>query len=84
MKNQHNLQKNLKYWRNSRKLTQKQVAQTLGIDRSTYSYYEIGVSSPPVAGLIEISELFGVTIDELVNAETIKNRVCRHFRYTLF
>jgi len=56
----------LKKLRKNAKLSQQQLADILGIDRSTYSYYELNKSNPPIAMLIKIAKIFGITVDELI------------------
>ncbi|MBQ2676218.1 MAG: helix-turn-helix transcriptional regulator [Clostridia bacterium] len=51
-------------------LTQKQVAEVLNIDRSTYTYYETGKSSPTIETLIKLSKIFAVSIDTLLDYES--------------
>ena len=46
--------------------TQQDVARALGVVRSTYSYYETGKTQPDVETLTRISQMFGVTLDQLV------------------
>ena len=46
--------------------TQRDVARELHIDRSTYAYYETGKTEPRIENLITLSQIFGVTIDELL------------------
>lgn len=41
-------------------LTQKAVADHLHITRSAYTYYEMGVSTPGIAALYELSRLYHV------------------------
>lgn len=41
-------------------LTQKQVADALNMERSTYAYYESGVSHPSGEMIIRLSNLFNV------------------------
>lgn len=55
------LRKNLGY-------TQQQVAAKLGIDRTTYTKYETGVSEPSFEMLIRLSQLLGISLDELFGA----------------
>ena len=38
--------------------TQRQVAAKLGIDRSTYAYYEIGKRVPSLERLVALCEIF--------------------------
>ncbi len=44
-------------------MTQQQVAELLGIDRSTYAYYELGVSNPSLENLVALSSMFGTDIE---------------------
>jgi transposase-like protein len=47
-------------------LTQKQVAQYLGIARSTYSGYENGAVEMPIDYLMLLVRLYGVSADEIL------------------
>ena len=58
--------KNLKEIRNSKLMTQKEVAEKLNITQATYSGYESGKYQPSIDILIAISKLFKVSIDYLV------------------
>jgi len=57
---------NLKLLRKRKGLSQEEVAQTLGMNRSTYSGYENGVAQPNIDNLIAFSGLFEISVDELV------------------
>lgn len=48
-------------------LTQKQVAEVLNIDRSTYSYYEISKTRPDIDTLQKLADLFKVSTDYLLD-----------------
>lgn len=50
-------------------LTQQEVAEQLNIDRSTYSYYELGRTAPSIETLYELTLLFGVSADELIKKD---------------
>jgi len=52
--------------RKKRKLTQQQVADELGLSRSTYTCYEVGNSMPTAAMLCAIGDLFEVSLDYLL------------------
>lgn len=56
--------KNLKKYRNACKFTQEQVANALGIERSTYTYYETGKSKPNAETLIKLAKIFGIKVDK--------------------
>ncbi|MCM1508815.1 MAG: helix-turn-helix domain-containing protein [Ruminococcus flavefaciens] len=51
------------------KLTQQNVAEILGVDRTTYTVYEIGSSSPSLESLCKLSQIYNVTVDYLIGAE---------------
>lgn len=47
-------------------LTQQNVADALGLDRSTYSYYETGKTEPNIRALKILARLYNMSIDDLV------------------
>ena len=59
----------LKYYRAKNNFTQTQVSAALGIDRSTYSYYELGKTIPSINMLSNIAKLFNVAIFDLLDTE---------------
>lgn len=59
----------LKSCRKECKLTQQQVADLLGVDRSTYAYYELGVSVPSIENLVTLSTIFNVDFTWLTGAD---------------
>lgn len=58
---------NLKIARRMKKMTQKEVAELIGVDRSTYTRYETGVVQPDNDKLRMISNILGVSIDFLLD-----------------
>ncbi len=50
----------LRQCRENSGLTQKQVADTLGLERSTYAYYETGVTHPSCDRVLKLSRIFNV------------------------
>lgn len=48
--------------------SQKEIANTLGISRSTYAYYELAKTLPSIFTLHKISEIFGVSLEEVIEA----------------
>ncbi|EWH21213.1 MULTISPECIES: helix-turn-helix domain-containing protein [Bacillus] len=56
----------LKELRESKKLTQEQVAKFLGTTRGTYAHYEINKRKPDYDTLIKLADFFGVTTDYLL------------------
>ncbi len=49
-------------------MTQSELADKLYLTRQAISRYELGDSFPDVSILISISEIFGVSLDELINS----------------
>lgn len=56
----------LKYLRAQSDLTQREVAEALFVDRSTYAYYETGKTEPRIGSLPILSRLFSVSVDDLL------------------
>ena len=50
--------------------TQSQIAKILNIDRSTYSYYEIGKTMPDLSALVTLARIFNISLNELLADET--------------
>ena len=63
------LKANLKYLREKKKLTQGEVAELLGISRSTYSNYEKEKHDPPSGILLKIAQYYSVSTDDLLTKD---------------
>jgi transcriptional regulator with XRE-family HTH domain len=61
--------KNLKFLRAQLGLTQKQLAEKLGLKQAAVGAYEEERSTPPVNSLVEISRIFNVSLDNLINKD---------------
>ncbi|MFN3802423.1 XRE family transcriptional regulator [Belliella pelovolcani] len=61
------LAKNLKFLRTTKGITQSELAENLGVQRTMISAYEDGRSEPKLTALAKISEIFMVSIDELLH-----------------
>lgn len=57
---------NLQNFRKQKGYSQEQLAEMLGVSRQTIYNWESGASYPDVEKLVEISQLMGCTLDELV------------------
>ena len=55
-----------------RGLTQKQVAEYLNIKQNTYSQYEIGVLNYPLEAFGKLADLYGVSVDYLMDRTDVK------------
>lgn len=60
---------NLRTLRKSFGLTQQEVADILGIDRSTYTFYEAGKSTPTKENIVKLCDIFNVTVGYLFGVE---------------
>lgn len=50
----------LKYYRESCELSQQQIANALNVDRSTYTYYETGKTTPSASTLLKLAKILNV------------------------
>lgn len=60
---------NLKGIRKSCGLTQKQVAERLGVVESCYANWEQGRTEPNIQMLRLLGKLFQISLDELINGD---------------
>ena len=63
------LSKILKRLRENVGYTQQQVAEALHVERSTYTYYETGKTTPDINTIIKLAKIFGVSYVDLLNEE---------------
>lgn len=66
-----NIQKfgrNLSRLRRHADMTQAELGDKLNLTRQAISRYELGESFPDVSILVQIAEIFGITLDELIGA----------------
>ena len=68
--------KNISELRLSNNMTQLELAEKLNYSDKTISKWERAESSPDISVLIEIANLFGVTLDYMVKAEHTDDEVC--------
>ena len=59
----------IKLYRENKKMTQLEIAEYLGVKPATISKYESGTLEPNIESLKKISELFGISIDDLLKDE---------------
>ena len=57
--------------RNQSKLSQGELAEKLNVSRQSISKWETGASVPELDKLISLSEVFGVTLDELAKGDAL-------------
>lgn len=61
--------------RKSKNLYQKDIAEYLGINRTTYVKYETGASEPDLHTVSKLADYFGVTVDYLLGREEPKEEL---------
>ena len=72
---------NLKKLREDSHLSQEQLADAIGVSKSTIGMYEQGRRVPSVEMLVQMADLFGVSLDYLITGkefsgmETTENEV---------
>ena len=64
-----NFSDKIKYQREQNHLTQKELADKIGVTKSVVSYYELQERSPSPEILIKLSRIFHVTTDYLLGIE---------------
>jgi len=66
------ISKNLKFLRTQHDLTQKQLAEKLGLKQAAIGAYEEERATPPLSCLQDLSKIFRVNLDVLVNHDISK------------
>lgn len=59
----------LKELRKNKGLTQTELGQMLGLDKSTICCYEKGTRQPPLENIIDFMQIFAVTADFLIGTD---------------
>ncbi len=59
--------RNLREIRKSCSLTQKQVADNLGVVESCYANWEQGRTEPSIEMLRKLGAIFGISLEDLIN-----------------
>lgn len=58
---------NVKRLREEKRITQKELAERVGITQPTVAQYEMGIKVPTIVIGARIAEQLGVTCEELIN-----------------
>lgn len=77
---------NLKIARENCNMSQKEVAEKIGVAKSTYSLYESGSREPNVQTIKKIADVLSVSADTLLGLETEYqiDTIAAHFEGTTF
>lgn len=60
----------IKKYRLKRGLTQEELAEKLGVNRVSISYWERGLALPKGSRLLDVSTALGVSVDKLLRPQT--------------
>jgi transcriptional regulator with XRE-family HTH domain len=71
---------NIKYFRESNKWTQHQLADILKVSRSVVAKWENGSTTPDLKSLIALSDVFHISIDHLVGRLKLREEILKEFR----
>ena len=63
----------LKQLRKENNMTQEQLGERIGVTNKTISRWETGGYMPPVESLILLSDLYGISINELLAGESVED-----------
>lgn len=62
--------KNLLYYRKLNKITQKELADKLGVKHNAISAWENGVNSIDIDTLFQVCKIFGITVNDMYDIKT--------------
>ncbi|MEO5976945.1 MAG: XRE family transcriptional regulator [Chryseolinea sp.] len=68
------INKNLKFLRAQQGLTQKQLAEKLGLKQAAIGAYEEERATPPLTSLLDLTKIFNVNLDDLVRHDLSRAR----------
>lgn len=63
----YNLCQRISELRNRFGITQSELARRLGVTRSSVNAWELGFATPQLKHIVEMSKIFGTTVDEILN-----------------
>ena len=74
-----NFNDNLRAARERKGMTQKELAENIGVAKSTYSLYESGNREPNVQTIKKIADILNVSADELLGIDDSPITIGAHF-----
>ena len=78
------IKKKLKDARANAGLTQEQVAEKIMVSRQTISNWENGKSLPDIISIINLSDLYQISLDELLKGDTKMKEKIEETRYLVW
>lgn len=76
--------KKLIYLRKQKGYSQEQLGAEIGVTRQTVSKWELGDTTPEMDKLIQLGELFGISLDSLVGRERIDTAEQNHVEQNMY
>lgn len=76
------LQEKIKELRSNKGISQKKLADAIGVAQSSINYWEKGQRTPSVAAAQKLADYFNITLDELYDIDNIPesvNTLAAHF-----
>lgn len=70
---------NLRIARERKGISQKEMAENIGVAKSTYSLYESGNREPNVQTIKKIADILNVSADELLGIDDEPQTIAAHF-----
>lgn len=70
--------KNLLFYRKKNKITQKQLAEQLGVKHNAISAWENGVNSIDIDTLFRVCKIFGVTVNDMYDMQESDSTMAAH------
>ncbi len=64
---------NLKYFRKSKRLSQNDIAQSVGVSQPMIAQYERGMKVPNIVTGVALAKLLDTTCEELINGTSRKD-----------
>ncbi len=72
---------NIKFYRKKNQLTQDDIAEACNVTRQAVSKWENGKSLPDIVSIIRMSELYDLSLDELLKGDaTLLNKIERDMK----
>ena len=73
--------KNLLFYRKKNKITQKELAEKLGVKHNAISSWENGVNSIDIDTLFRVCQIFGITVNDMygMSDDTKPSTIAAHF-----
>lgn len=73
--------KNLLYYRKKNKITQKELADMLGVKHNAISSWENGVNSIDIDTLFRVCQIFGITVNDMygISSTPEPTTIAAHF-----